>query len=70
MLDLYIYGDVLAPVANHPNLEQIKGDLRDRALLEESLRGCDSVIHLACISTLLPSALMDDFELTDVTWLR
>lgn len=50
VLDLYMYGDVLAPVANHPNLEQIKGDLRDRALLEKTLPGCDSVIHLACIS--------------------
>lgn len=48
VLDLYLYGErVLAP---HPNLEQIKGDVRDRWLLETSLRGVDAVIHLACIS--------------------
>ena len=50
VLDLYLYGDVLAPVANNPNLEQIKGDIRDRKLLERVIPGCDAVIHLACIS--------------------
>lgn len=51
VLDLYIYGEqVLDAVKNHPNLEQIKGDMRDRALLERILPGCDAVIHLACIS--------------------
>jgi nucleoside-diphosphate-sugar epimerase len=51
VLDLYIYGeDVLDEVKGHPNLEQIKGDLRDQALLRHSLQGCEAVIHLACIS--------------------
>ena len=51
VLDLYIYGtDVLAAVKNHPNLEEIQGDIRDRALLEKVMPGCDAVIHLACIS--------------------
>src|SRR5882724_1015886 len=50
VLDLYLYGDVLAPVANNPNLEQIKGDIRDRKLLERVIPGFDAVIHLACIS--------------------
>jgi nucleoside-diphosphate-sugar epimerase len=51
VLDLYIYGDdVLDAVKDHPNLEQIKGDIRDRALLEQHIPGCDAVIHLACIS--------------------
>lgn len=51
VLDLYLYGDdVLDQVKNHPGLEQIKGDLRDRALLERVIPGCDAVIHLACIS--------------------
>jgi nucleoside-diphosphate-sugar epimerase len=51
VLDLYLYGDgVLDAVKGHPNLEQVKGDLRDRALLERTIRGCDAVIHLACIS--------------------
>src|SRR5260221_5190810 len=51
VLDLYIYGDsVLESVKDHPNLEQIKGDIRDRALLERVIPGSDAVIHLACIS--------------------
>lgn len=51
VLDLYIYGDhVLDAVKDHPGLEQIKGDLRDRKLLEKTIPGCDAVIHLACIS--------------------
>lgn len=51
VLDLYIYGDdVLSSVKDHPNLKQIKGDLRDRALLEKEIPGTDTVIHLACIS--------------------
>jgi nucleoside-diphosphate-sugar epimerase len=51
VLDLYIYGnDVFNGVGNHPHLQQIQGDIRDRDLLVDSLIGCDSVIHLACIS--------------------
>jgi len=51
VLDLYIYGEqVLDGVKNNPNIEQVKGDIRDRALLERILPGCDAVIHLACIS--------------------
>ena len=51
VLDLYLYGDdVLRSVADNPNLEQIKGDIRDRQLLERVVPGCDAVIHLACIS--------------------
>jgi nucleoside-diphosphate-sugar epimerase len=51
VLDLYIYGtDVLAAVKNHPNLEEIQGDIRDRPLLQKVMPGCDAVIHLACIS--------------------
>lgn len=51
VLDLYLFGeDVLDAVKEHPGLKQIKGDIRDRQLLEQSLAGCDAVIHLACIS--------------------
>ena len=51
VLDLYMYGDhVLDPVKDNPNLTQIKGDIRNRALLESTIPGCDAVIHLACIS--------------------
>lgn len=51
VLDLYIYGEhVLDDVKNDPNLEQIKGDIRHRRILERVVPGCDAVIHLACIS--------------------
>ena len=51
VLDLYIFGeDVLNAVKGHRNVEQIKGDIRDQALLRRVLPGCDAVIHLACIS--------------------
>jgi nucleoside-diphosphate-sugar epimerase len=46
-----LYGDqVFDGVEDSQRLEVIKGDLRNRDLLEKSLAGCDSVIHLACIS--------------------
>jgi len=51
VLDLYLYGeDVLDAVKEHPYLEQIRGDIRDRALLEKIIPGTDAIIHLACIS--------------------
>jgi len=50
VLDLYIYGDTLAEVASHSDLRQVRGDLRDAGAVNDALAGCDSVIHLACIS--------------------
>ena len=51
VIDLYLYGeDVLDAVKEHPHLEQIKGDIRDQALLEKIIPGTDTLIHLACIS--------------------
>jgi len=51
VIDLYIYGrDVLDAVGDHPNLIQVEGDIRDRALLQRELPGYDTIIHLACIS--------------------
>ena len=51
VLDLYMYGEnVLKPVETHPQLIQIKGDLRHPVVVEKALTGCDAVIHLACIS--------------------
>jgi nucleoside-diphosphate-sugar epimerase len=51
VIDLYMYGEnVLDAVKNDPNLKQVKGDIRDNALLEKELKGIDAVIHLACIS--------------------
>ena len=51
VLDLYIYGDdILDSVKDHPNLTEIKGDIRDTDLLEKEIPGTDTIIHLACIS--------------------
>ncbi len=51
VLDLYLYGEhVFAPVHDRAGLEQIKGDIRDRAVVDRAVAGCDAVIHLACIS--------------------
>jgi len=51
VLDLYIFGDTaLDTVRNSPLLQEIKGDIRDRELLQKEIAGCDAVIHLACIS--------------------
>ena len=51
VLDLYLYGkDVLKDCRSTKNLEEIEGDLRDQAVVARAVAGCDSVIHLACIS--------------------
>jgi len=51
VIDLYLYGkDVLDSVKDNPRLLQVKGDIRDRKLLAKEIPGCDTVIHLACIS--------------------
>lgn len=51
VLDLYLYGEqVLDAVKENSRLEQIKGDIRDTALLRNCLRNSSAVIHLACVS--------------------
>lgn len=51
VLDLYLFGeDIFNEFRGHPNLEEIKGDIRDQNLLLSLIPGCDVVIHLACIS--------------------
>lgn len=51
VLDLYLYGEApLHPVRGHPRLEELRGDLRDAALVRRAVAGADAVIHLACIS--------------------
>ena len=48
VFDLMLFGSKGLPA--HPRLEVIEGDLRDPAAFAFAVRGCDSVIHLACIS--------------------
>jgi len=51
VLDLYLYGEELfSSHKGNPNLREIKGDLRDMNVVEDALKDCDAVIHLACIS--------------------
>lgn len=46
--DLMLFGDKGLP--KHPNLSVVKGDIRDITSYSKALKGCDSVIHMACIS--------------------
>lgn len=51
VLDLYLFGnDALASCRSEPGLAEIRGDVRDRALLDREMSGVDAVVHLACIS--------------------
>lgn len=51
VLDLYFFGrEPLAAVRGNPKLREVVGDVRDPAAVAEALKGCDTVIHLACIS--------------------
>ena len=50
VVDLYLYGKDVLQDARCPLLQEIQGDIRDTELLKKHLPGCDSVIHLACIS--------------------
>ena len=47
VLDLFMYGDT---IDKHPNIELIKGDLRDLGLVKKCIKDVDAIIHLACIS--------------------
>ena len=47
VMDLMIYGDVLA---KHKNLKIIQGDIRNQELLKKEIINHDILIHLACIS--------------------
>lgn len=45
--DTFWFGQNFAP---HPRLKLIKGDIRDTRAFGDAVKGCDAVIHLACIS--------------------
>lgn len=51
VIDLYLFGaEALDAVRSHPNFKEVKGDIRDRTLLEQEVPGTEVIIHLACIS--------------------
>jgi nucleoside-diphosphate-sugar epimerase len=47
--DIMYFGDNFLP-KNNPNLKIIKGDIRDQNKLQQSCKGYDVFLHLACIS--------------------
>ena len=46
--DLMLFGSAGLP--SHPNLKVVTGDIRDTDKYAEAVKGCDYVIHMACIS--------------------
>lgn len=51
VLDLYLYGEsALDEVRGNVALREVHGDLRNSKMVEKAMQGCDTVIHLACIS--------------------
>ena len=50
VLDLFMYGEDVLKGSRGPNLREVKGDIRDIEAVKEAMKGCDAVIHLACIS--------------------
>jgi len=48
VFDLMLFGS--DGLASHPNLEVVRGDIRDTAHVASAVRGSDAVIHLAAIS--------------------
>ena len=48
VLDLMIYGENV--LDDHKRLKKVKGDIRNKDLLKETIPGHDIVLHLACIS--------------------
>src|SRR5215510_12584778 len=50
VLDLFMYGEDVLKSSRGPSLREVKGDIRDIEVVNEALKGCDAVIHLACIS--------------------
>ena len=50
VVDLYLYGQDVLAGSRGPRLEEIRGDVRDAAVMRKALDGIDTIIHLACIS--------------------
>jgi len=41
---------------SHPELEIVEGDIRDTASYAAAVKGCDYVIHMACIRMIRASS--------------
>ncbi|MCH9614516.1 MAG: UDP-glucose 4-epimerase [Chlamydiia bacterium] len=62
--DTMFYGCVLEP---HERLELVKADIRDTESFETAVNGCQTVIHLACISN-DPSFHLDETLSTSINY--
>lgn len=49
-------------IEDHKNLKLVKGDIRDKTKFNESVKNCDVVLHLACISNDPSFALNEDLS--------
>lgn len=50
IFDVFLWGSMaLLPVANHPNLHIIKGDIRNKGEVANAMKDKDIIIHLAAI---------------------
>ncbi|MBL42346.1 MAG: UDP-glucose 4-epimerase [Rhodospirillaceae bacterium] len=50
VFDLFMYGDVFFDIKSNPKLKLVKSDIRNLKDISNNIKGCDTVIHLACIS--------------------
>ena len=51
VLDLYLFGrDLFADLRGNAKFREVVGDIRNPAVVAAAMKGCDAVIHLACIS--------------------
>jgi nucleoside-diphosphate-sugar epimerase len=48
VFDILFYGNSVLPT--DPKLSVVRGDIRDDSAVRKALKGCDGVLHLACIS--------------------
>ena len=51
VLDLYLFGkDLFSHIPKDAKFREVIGDVRNPAAVADALKGCNAVIHLACIS--------------------
>ncbi|TDB52253.1 NAD-dependent epimerase/dehydratase family protein [Photorhabdus luminescens] len=50
VLDAQFFPNGLNLFLEHPHLEFVKGDIRDKTIVEDSLRGVTTVVHLAAVA--------------------
>lgn len=64
VLDIFLYGvEVFSEIKDSPNLEIIRGDIREKELLEKAMSGVYCVVHLAAIV-----GAPESNRIPDVTW--